>query len=157
MRYFSKQNALKQHACKRVPQIIVCSFVVSLLILLTTKAHTHSSPFHQILTKDLIHTWLSYTTKKKMLLKKSLSSRWKSCEFLRLSCCRFPTNARMWEGIVSKGEYVTACIKSGIGPNGFLFMHGFVFWARMGGGSRVTQLAIACANFCTTKVPLPAV
>jgi len=43
---------------------------------------------------------------------------------------------------VSKGEYVTTCIKSGIGPNGFLFMHGFVFWARVGGGSRVTQLLL---------------
>ena len=69
-----------------------------------TKAHTRLSPFHQILTKDLIHTGLNYTTKRKILLKNSLASRWKSCEFLRLYCCWFPTNARMWEGIVSKGE-----------------------------------------------------
>jgi len=122
--------------------------VVSLLILFTTKAHTRLSPFHQILTKDLIRTWLSYTTKRKILLKKSLSSRWKSCEFLRLSCCRFPTNARMWEGIVSK-----ACIKSGIGPNEFLFMHGFVFWSRVGGGSRVTQLLLRVLTCVQLKSP----
>ena len=127
--------------------------MVSLLILLTTKAHTRLSLFHQILTKDLIHTWQNYTTKRKILLKNSLSSRWKSCEFLRLSCCRFPTNARMWEGIVSKGEYVTASLKSGIGPNEFLFMHGFVFWPRVGGGSRVTQMLLRVVTCVQLKSP----
>jgi hypothetical protein len=62
--------------------------------------------------------------------------------FFAYLVARFPSNARMWEGIVSKGEYVTASIKSGIGPNEFLFMHGFVFWFRVGGGSRVTQVLL---------------
>jgi hypothetical protein len=95
-RNFSKQKMLWDSIrANMYHTLLCCSFVVSLLILFTTKAHTRLSPFLQILTKDLIHTWLSYTTKRKILLKNSLSSRWKSCEFLRLSCCRFPSNARM--------------------------------------------------------------
>jgi hypothetical protein len=87
------------------------------------------------------------------MLKNSFSSRWKSCEFLRLSCCWFPANARMWEGNVSKGEKVTGNIKSGMGPNEFLFMHGFVFWARVGGGTCVTQLVLRVVTCVQLKSP----
>lgn len=54
---------------------------------------------------------------------------------------------------MSKGEYVTASIKSGIGPNEFLFMHGFVFWARVGGGSCVTQMLLRVVTGVQLKSP----
>jgi len=55
---------------------------------------------------------------------------------------------------VSKGEYVTASIKSGIGPNEFLFMHGFVFWSWVGGGSHVTQVLLRVLTCVQLKSPL---
>ena len=153
--FFQNTNCLGKAFIQTCPSGRCCRFVVSLFILFTTKANTLLSPFHQILTKDLIHTWLNYTTKRKILLKNSPSSRWKSCEFLLISCCRFPTNVRMWEGIVSEGD-VTVSIKSGIGLNEFLFVHGFVFWARVGGGSCVMQFLLCIGNVCTTEVHPPA-
>lgn len=145
---------MEQQSCKRVPQIVVCSFVVSLLILSTTKAHTRLRPFHQIFTKDLIHTWLSYTTKSKTLLKNSLSNRWKSCEFLRYLVADFQLRPECGRELCLKGEYVTVSIKSGIGPNEFLFMHGFVFWARVGGGRLVTQLPLRVLTCVQLNSPL---
>jgi hypothetical protein len=52
-----------------------------------------------------------------------------------------------------KEKKVTANIKSGIGPNEFLFMHGFVFWARVGGGTCVTQYVLRVVTCVQLKSP----